>query len=155
MLARPEERNNGDLPYHDKIIHDENGHFVMPPSDVRLSDALVVLILSAAIPGRQRGSRWPADFDSAGDIKPTRWPMGETVVLWAFGLPFLPVYAGYYVLTGSRWRHHLWLIDRKTRHESLPSRSLQFGQFFVPAPTTPSDNALHLEPAGGAGQMPV
>lgn len=57
MLARPEQRDNGDLPYHDKIVYDESGKFVMPPSDVRLSDALVVLVLSAAIPGRQRGSR--------------------------------------------------------------------------------------------------
>lgn len=81
----------------------------MPPSDVRLSDALVVLVLSAAIPGRQCGSRWPADFDSAGDIKPARWPMGETVILWAFGLPFLPVYADYYMLTGSTWRSFLFV----------------------------------------------
>ncbi|KAJ5039198.1 hypothetical protein NUH16_008979 [Penicillium rubens] len=62
-LARPEQRDNGDLPYYDKIVYDESGHFVMPPSDVRLSDALVFLVLSAAIPGRQRGARWPADFD--------------------------------------------------------------------------------------------
>ena len=62
-LARPEQRDNGDLPYYDKIVYDESGHFVMPPSDVRLSDSLVFLVLSAAIPGRQRGARWPADFD--------------------------------------------------------------------------------------------
>ncbi|KAJ5255808.1 hypothetical protein N7497_006707 [Penicillium chrysogenum] len=62
-LARPEKRDNGDLPYYDKIVYDESGHFVMPPSNVRLSDALVFLVLSAAIPGRQRGARWPADFD--------------------------------------------------------------------------------------------
>jgi hypothetical protein len=71
--------------------------------------------------------------------------MGDTVILWAFGLPFLPVYADYYVLTGSRWRHQLWLIDRKTRHKSFPTHSLQFGQFLASVPTTSSANELHLD----------
>jgi hypothetical protein len=115
------------------------------PIDPCQSGALVILVLLAAVPGRQRGSRWPADSDSAGDVKPTRWPMGEPVILWAFGLPFLPVYADYYVFTGSKWRHYLWLLDKKTRHESLPTRGLRFGQFLASVPTTPTDNMLHLD----------
>lgn len=71
--------------------------------------------------------------------------MGEPVILWAFGLPFLPVYADYYVFTGSKWRHYLWLINKKTRHESLPTRGLRFGQFLAPTPTTVTDNILHLD----------
>jgi hypothetical protein len=61
-----------DLPYHDEIERDTAGHFITPPSDVRLSDALVFLVIATRVPVRQRHLRWPADFNSDGDIKPTR-----------------------------------------------------------------------------------
>ncbi|OQE86084.1 hypothetical protein PENNAL_c0022G02146 [Penicillium nalgiovense] len=43
----------------------------------------------------------PIMYNSDGDIKPNRWPIGDLVVLWAFGLPFMAVYADYYILAGS------------------------------------------------------
>ncbi|KAJ6180185.1 hypothetical protein N7519_010646 [Penicillium mononematosum] len=63
-----------------------HGKFVPPPPDVRLSDPLV----SATPDGR---------LTSTGDIYPDRWPMGDTVILWAFGLPFRAVYSDYYLGT--------------------------------------------------------
>ncbi|OQD69543.1 hypothetical protein PENPOL_c002G08136 [Penicillium polonicum] len=40
--------------------------------------------------GKLRNARWPADFNTDGDIVLERWPMGDAVVLWMHGLPFLP-----------------------------------------------------------------
>ncbi|KAJ6132554.1 hypothetical protein N7471_007769 [Penicillium samsonianum] len=45
--------------------------------------------------------KWPAEFDCAGDIYADRWPMGHPVIMWAFGIPFVAVYANYYVMSGS------------------------------------------------------
>ncbi|KAJ6189572.1 hypothetical protein N7519_004480 [Penicillium mononematosum] len=69
------------LPYHDHIERDNAGHFLTPPSDARLSDALVFLVIATGVPVRQRRVRWPVDFTSDGDIKPNRWPMGDPVVI--------------------------------------------------------------------------
>lgn len=57
MLARPKERDRGNLPYHDRIIYNENREFVVPPVDIYLLDTLVVLLLMTDFTGRQRGSR--------------------------------------------------------------------------------------------------
>jgi hypothetical protein len=58
--------------------------------------------------------------------------MGDPVILWAFGLPFLAVYRDYYVLAGSDLRQHLWLLDKKTRHDALASQGFNFGQLLAP-----------------------
>lgn len=71
------------LPYYDKIEFDGRGHLVSPPGDHRLSDALVFLIVGQnVVAARNRHGKWPADFDTAGDISPSRWPMGHPVVVW-------------------------------------------------------------------------
>ncbi|KAJ5507343.1 hypothetical protein N7527_009486 [Penicillium freii] len=36
-----------------------------------------------------------ADFNCDGDIYPSRWPIGDPVVIWAHGLPFIPVFSVY------------------------------------------------------------
>ncbi|CRL25746.1 unnamed protein product [Penicillium camemberti] len=55
-----------------------------PPSEHRLSDALVFLIIGQnAVAKRNHHGKWPADFNSDGDVYPDRWPMGEPVFLWA------------------------------------------------------------------------
>lgn len=96
-------------------------HYVAdPPSDHRLSDALVFLIISQnTVAARYRHARWPADFDCAGDIYADRWPMGHPVILWAFGIPFVAVYANYYIMRGSSCRPHIWLLTKKPGHYQL------------------------------------
>ncbi|OQE88964.1 hypothetical protein PENNAL_c0015G00158 [Penicillium nalgiovense] len=50
--------------------------------DARLSNTLVFLVIATNNPPvRQRNVRWPTDFNSDGNIKPNRWPMGDPVVL--------------------------------------------------------------------------
>ncbi|KAJ5967452.1 hypothetical protein N7501_003700 [Penicillium viridicatum] len=64
-------------------------------------------------PGKLRNARWPADFNTDGDIVPERWPMGDAVVLWMHGLPFLPVFSGYYLLIDLSRKH------RRNRNRGL------------------------------------
>ncbi|CAI7569921.1 unnamed protein product [Penicillium viridicatum] len=79
------------LPYFDTLTQNKDGYFVPPPADVRLSDRLVFLIIAHIMyPGKLHNARWPADFNTDGDIVLERWPMGDAVVLWMHGLPFLP-----------------------------------------------------------------
>ncbi|KAJ5531010.1 hypothetical protein N7527_004403 [Penicillium freii] len=90
------------LPYFNTLTQDKDGYFVPPPADVRLSDRLVFLIIAHIMyPGKLHNARWPADFNTDGDIVLERWPMGDAVVLWMHGLPFLPVFSGYYLLRRS------------------------------------------------------
>lgn len=87
---------------------DAYGIVLHPPAEHRLSDALVFPIIRHNVivkRNRNRHGKWPADFNSDGDIYPGRWPMGEPVILWAFGLPWIAVYSDYYILAGSRLRN--------------------------------------------------
>ncbi|KAJ6021804.1 hypothetical protein N7540_007308 [Penicillium herquei] len=84
-----------------------------PPAYSRLSDELVYLATKFI----NAGVRWklyPYEFVMGGDIDPKRIPTGPAPIVWAHGLPFLPVYKGYYVLTG---RQHAswagWKLDEK------------------------------------------
>ncbi|OQE26052.1 hypothetical protein PENFLA_c007G03296 [Penicillium flavigenum] len=89
------------LPNYDKTEFDEHGWLITPPGGYRLSDALVFLIVGQNIVVARNGhGKWPADFNSDGDIYPDRWPVGEPVIVWAHGLPFIPVFADYYALVG-------------------------------------------------------
>jgi hypothetical protein len=108
------------------IEYDRYGAFVPPPADVRLPGAHVfLLVVSNNIPVRQRNVRWPADFNLDG------WPMGDPVILWAFGLPLMTAYADYYILARSTLRHYFWLLDEKTPHDSLPVCGFHFGQLIA------------------------
>ncbi|CAI7630253.1 unnamed protein product [Penicillium viridicatum] len=99
-------RPAGTMTYCDTVIYDKAGYFMPPPADVRLSDRLVFLIVAKNMyPGKQRNARWPADFNTDGDSVPDRWPMGGAVVMWIHGLPFAPIFSGYYVLVGAKLRH--------------------------------------------------
>ncbi|KAJ5840714.1 uncharacterized protein N7525_005902 [Penicillium rubens] len=91
------EKGHGSL---EEMATQSAGHFITPPSDVRLSDAPVFLGITTGVPIRQRHVRWPADFNSDGDIEPPRWPMGEPVVLWTLGCHSSPCMPDYYVYTG-------------------------------------------------------
>ncbi|KAJ5425684.1 hypothetical protein N7465_000754 [Penicillium sp. CMV-2018d] len=54
-------------------------------------------------PGKLRNARWPADFNTDGDIVLERWPMGDAVVLWMHGLPFLPTEEQHNAAVNTEW----------------------------------------------------
>ncbi|KAJ5392786.1 hypothetical protein N7465_011760 [Penicillium sp. CMV-2018d] len=89
-------------------------------------------------------SRWPADFNTDGDIFAERWPMEGAVVVWAHGLPFLPVFSDYYLLAGAGLRHYLWTMDKKHKHKALTSTRMHFGEA-VASPADIGENALEME----------
>lgn len=134
------------LPYYDTLTYDDDeGNLVTPLADVRLSDRLVFLIVVNKIcPGKNRNARWPADFNTDGDIIAERWPMEGTVVVWAHGLPFLPDFSNYYLLAGAGLRHYLWTLDKKHKHKDLTSTGMHFGQV-VALPANIGENALEIE----------
>ncbi|KAJ5415506.1 hypothetical protein N7465_004201 [Penicillium sp. CMV-2018d] len=124
--------NRTDLPYYDEIQTTPTGALICPPGEHRLSDALVFLIIGQnTVAARHRHGKWPSDFDVTGDTYCDRWPMGDPVVMWCFGLPFLAVYGDYYVMTGSPLRHFLWNIDKKPGHYSLKHKGFHFGEVVV------------------------
>lgn len=138
-------RPNTNLPYHDTVTFDSNGDLVTTPADVRLSDQLVFPVITHHIcPGKLRSGRWPADFNSDSDIIPEHWPMGGAVVVWAHGVPFLPVFSDCYILTGAKLRHYPWNLDTKHRHGDMIGRRLHFGEIVAP-PSEIGDNALHMD----------
>ncbi|KAF4764752.1 hypothetical protein HAV15_001256 [Penicillium sp. str.  len=104
-------------------------NFLPPPGEVRLSDTLVFLIIASNNPPiHERKAKWPSDFNFEGDIHPERWPVGHSVVLWAFGQPFIPVYGDYYLLCGSHLRPYLWQWSKKRRGKALPYRGFHSGR---------------------------
>ncbi|KAJ5601968.1 hypothetical protein N7510_011502 [Penicillium lagena] len=84
---------------------------IFPPVNTRLSDELTYLAVKY-VSAKARGSYWPYDFTVQGDIRTSRVPSGPPVIVWAHGLPFFPVYRGYYILTG---REHARYIGWKMR----------------------------------------
>ncbi|CAI7587464.1 unnamed protein product [Penicillium glandicola] len=99
----------------DVQFDEETGHLILPPSNNRLSDELVYLVVKFT-GAHERARRYPYDFDKLGDIKPQRVSSGPAPIVWAHGLPFFPVYKGYYILCG---REHAgcigWLLHERTR----------------------------------------
>jgi hypothetical protein len=81
---------------------------------------LVFLIVGQnAVVARNRHGEWPADFNYDGDIYPDRWPVDEPVIVWAHGLPFIPVLADYHALAGSHLRKHMWLLTKIMSHAKI------------------------------------
>lgn len=70
-------------------------------------------------------------FDVTGDIYCDRWPMGNPVIMWRFGLPFVAVYGDYYAMSGSALQHYLWEIDKRPGHYSLKHGGFHFGEIAV------------------------
>ncbi|KAJ6178514.1 hypothetical protein N7519_008975 [Penicillium mononematosum] len=122
-----------------KAIDPDDDRLIIPPSDRRLSDALAFLIAGHdVVPQRSRYGKWPADFNSDGDIHPDRWPMGAPVVVWAFGLPFTAVYRDYYAMVGSRLRKYIWLVTKKTSGDALRHIGFHFGEIVAPRDKLPA-----------------
>lgn len=91
----------------------ENGKLVWPPKFTRLSDELVYLA-TKFLKVTARAANYPYDFNERGDIREERVPSGVSPIVWAHGLPFFPVFKGYYILCGrehARWVG--WLLNKK------------------------------------------
>lgn len=84
----------------------QNDKLIFPPPFTRLSDELVYMA-TKLLKNSERGERYPYDFLPRGDIHPDRVPSGVGPLVWAHGLPFFPVYKGYYILTGRQ--HADWI----------------------------------------------
>ena len=88
---------------------------ILPPINNRLSDELVYLVTKFT-KAHELARRYPYDFDKMGHIKPERVSSGPAPIIWAHGLPFFPVFKGYYILCG---REHAkcidWLLHERTR----------------------------------------
>ncbi|KAJ5641713.1 hypothetical protein N7490_005713 [Penicillium lividum] len=84
-----------------------------PPPFVRLSDELVYLA-TKFLSSTERGRNYPYDFLPGGDIDPKRVPSGVGPLDWAHGLPFFPIYKGYYILCGGANAHWIgWILHEK------------------------------------------
>lgn len=84
-----------------------------PPRYTRLSDELVYLA-TKFLKARDRARDYPYDFHDKGDIDPARIPSGVAPLIWAHGLPFFPIYKGYYILCGRQHAKWIgWLLNRK------------------------------------------
>jgi hypothetical protein len=92
---------------------DGTGKLIWPPKFTRLSDELVYLA-TKFLKASERGANYPYDFNDRGDIREQRVPSGVSPIVWAHGLPFFPVFKGYYILCGrehARWVG--WLLNKK------------------------------------------
>jgi hypothetical protein len=100
-----------------EITFDSKNKIVFPPKFTRLSDELVYLA-TKFLPISERATNYPYDFNERGDIREERVPSGVSPVVWAHGLPFFPIFKGYYILCGrehARWVG--WLLNNKANKE--------------------------------------
>jgi hypothetical protein len=99
-----------------RLSFSETGKIQFPPPNTRLCDELVYLATKSLNFG-ERALWYPYDFNKKGDINPNRVSSGAAPIIWAHGLPFFPVYKGYYILCG---REHAicigWLINEYHRN---------------------------------------
>jgi hypothetical protein len=85
-----------------EVVFDEHGKYQLPPSKVKLSDEHVYLVTKFLSTQQRKQRDWSEDFNHAGDIKADRVPLAPSPLFWAFGVPFIAVYKGYYILVGSQ-----------------------------------------------------
>ncbi|KAJ5574360.1 uncharacterized protein N7459_008787 [Penicillium hispanicum] len=92
----------------------QDGKLVFPPPNTRLSDELVYLA-TKFLKATERAENYPYDFLTRGDIRPERVPSGVGPIVWAHGLPFFPVYKGYYILCGREHASWIgWMLHTKS-----------------------------------------
>ncbi|KAJ5675357.1 hypothetical protein N7462_008254 [Penicillium macrosclerotiorum] len=71
----------------------------MPPAYVALTDEWVEIVCGLTT-NRERGQKWPLDFNTQGDISADRIPVDPAPLKMAHGLFSFPVYRSYYILCG-------------------------------------------------------
>lgn len=96
-----------------EVTVNDKDKIIWPPKFTRLSDELVYLA-TKFLKVTDRAANYPYDFNERGDIREERIPSGVSPIVWAHGLPFFPVFKGYYILCGrehARWVG--WLLNKK------------------------------------------
>ncbi|KAI2792666.1 hypothetical protein POX_b02706 [Penicillium oxalicum] len=89
-----------------RITFDAKQKIIWPPKFTRLSDELVYMA-TKFLKASERTLKYPYDFNDRGDIREKRVPSGVSPLNWAHGLPFFPVFKGYYILCGRE--HAKWI----------------------------------------------
>ncbi|KXG45198.1 uncharacterized protein PGRI_041110 [Penicillium griseofulvum] len=136
-MMRPEEAAQFKLVL-DVQFDEETGQPIFPPPYTRLSDELVYL-MTKFMASQERGRRYPYDFDSIGNIRPERVSSGPAPIIWAHGIPFFPVYKGYYILCGRENVKCIgWLLHEKTREIMAANPIWSVGAVIAP------DSAVNL-----------
>lgn len=110
----------------------ENGKLVWPPKFTRLSDELVYLA-TKFLKVSERAANYPYDFNERGDIREERVPSGVSPIAWAHGLPFFPIFKGYYILCGrenARWIG--WLLNKKEHRTTVAYPMWTIGPVVAP-----------------------
>ncbi|RLL95886.1 hypothetical protein CFD26_104390 [Aspergillus turcosus] len=101
-----------------------------PPARTRLSDAAVFKLLVKKIPKR-RSEQWPFDFNSRGQMRLEREPLGPTVWIEFAGRYYYPEIAGRYVLGGEvAGMMHSWYIEPP---HAVRRNEIYFGRVEVPS----------------------
>ncbi|KAJ5774266.1 hypothetical protein N7457_009162 [Penicillium paradoxum] len=137
---------------------EETGKPLFPPANTRLSDELVYLATKFEA-GPTRAIRWPYDFDKSGDIDPNRVPSGPPPIVWAHGMPFFPVYKGYYILCGREHAECIgWLLHEKTRTIMLANPIWSVGAVIAPGSAVKLPHAIDRQmvchrPPGGEKEV--
>ncbi|KAJ5435928.1 hypothetical protein N7445_006813 [Penicillium cf. griseofulvum] len=122
----------------DVQFNEETGQPIFPPRYTRLSDELVYLV-TKFVNSRERGLQYPYDFDNIGNIRPERVSSGPGPIVWAHGIPFFPVYKGYYILCGRANVNCIgWLLHEKTREIMQANPIWSVGAVIAP------DSAVNL-----------
>ena len=93
-------------------VVDQNRPSTWPAERTQLADVDVGRVCDAGIPTRARYERWPSTFDSNGNIRLTRQPLGPPSVMEVDGLLYIMVYKGKYKLRGDRGRGLYLLHDQ-------------------------------------------
>lgn len=109
-----------------------NNKIIWPPNFTRLSDELVYLA-TKFLKASERAAKYPYDFNDRGDIREQRVPSGVSPIVWAHGLPFFPVFKGYYILCGrehARWVG--WLLNKKEHRTTVTYPMWTIGPVVAP-----------------------
>lgn len=127
------------------VTFKEDNKPLFPPANTRLSDELVYLA-TKFLKTTNRSENYPYDFDHKGDINPTRIPSGPAPIIWAHGLPFFPVYKGYYILCGrahGKWIG--WLLNKKEYKTTTKFPMWTIGPVVAPASAVEMPRAVERQ----------
>ncbi|KAJ5208357.1 hypothetical protein N7449_002736 [Penicillium cf. viridicatum] len=142
----------------DLEFNEESGQWDFPPANNRLSDELVYLAVKF-MNARHRAQQYPYDFDAMGYINPQRVSSGPAPIIWAHGLPFFPVYKGYYILCGRENANSIgWLIHEKTKDVMQSNPIWSIGAVIAPdsavkAPHTITRQMTQHKPSGVESEL--
>ncbi|KGO41343.1 hypothetical protein PEX1_018670 [Penicillium expansum] len=116
----------------DVEYNEKTSEWEFPPANNRLSDELVYLAVKF-MTARDRARQYSYDFDAMGHIKPERVSSGPAPIIWAHGLPFFPVYKGYYILCGRAHADCIgWLLHEKNKEIMQANPILSVGAVIAP-----------------------